>query len=45
MINTYKIRTYEDHEVLLQYALIVQLNLTNQKFYLYKMVLLVVKIQ
>ena len=45
MINTYKIRSPEDHEILLYYALIIKLNLTNQKFYLYKMVLLAVKIQ
>ena len=45
MINTYKIRNPQDHQILLYYALIIKLNLTSQKFYLYKMVLLVVKIQ
>ena len=38
MLNTYKIRSHQEHELLLYHALLIRLNLTSQKFYIYKIV-------
>ena len=45
ILNLYKIRIAEDHEIIIYNSLIIKLSMAANKYYLYKLVLLVVKIQ